>query len=99
MPLSEDGDLLAEQGFWATLWWSDLRQFFRHFITDIVYTMCILILLEIFWEGIQWFKFRGYPADRLDKLDGVHFVFVYLALLAVGIAFIVKLIVLLCKNH
>ncbi len=99
MPLSDDGDSSAGRGFWGTLWWSDLRQFLRHFVADIVYTVCILILLEIFWEGIQWFKFRGYPADRLEKLDEAHFVFVYLALVAVGAAFIFKLVVLLWKNH
>jgi hypothetical protein len=92
-------DSSAERGFWAKLWSLDLEEFVRHIIADIVYTVSVLVGLEIFWELIQFLKFRGYPPENLAKLETVHFVFVYLSLLAISIAFICKLVASLWKNR
>jgi hypothetical protein len=70
-----------------------------HLMADAVFTMGILALLAIFWEGIQWLKFRGYDTDKLDKLHSLHFAIAYLALLVLGIAFLVKLGALLWKKR
>jgi hypothetical protein len=82
------------RGFWSKLW-SDNEETLRHFITDAVSSLCTLAIIEIFWEGLRFLKFRGYDPDKLEKLDNLHFAFVYLALAAIGIAFLLRLVALL----
>jgi hypothetical protein len=78
--------------------WADIETPLRHFITDAVYSLCILALIGIFWEGIRVLQLRQYPADKLEKLENLHFVFVYLALASIGINFLFKLLALLWKT-
>jgi hypothetical protein len=89
------------RGFGSKLW-ADIERPLRHFITDGVYSLCALALIELFWEGIRALKLRGYPTDESEKLEHLHFAIVYLALLAIGLMFLYKLVALLwntSKKH
>jgi hypothetical protein len=98
MALSPGEHSSASRGSWANSC-SKIEEFLRHLTEDIVYTAGILFVLDLFWEAIRWLKFRGYAADKLAKLEDLHFVFIYLSVSAIGAAFVGKLVALLWKNR
>ncbi len=85
-------------GFWSKLWKRDLEEWFGHFLSDLVKTLSTLAALYVFWEGIAWLRFRGYPDDLCQQLEKTHFAFTWASLCIIGASFILKQVVSLWKK-
>jgi hypothetical protein len=79
--------------------WRNFRDFLQHFLSDPAKTVLILVGLVIIWEVIKVMAYLGLPKESLDKLEAVHFVFTYVAVVVISIAFILRLILSLWKTQ
>ena len=79
--------------FFFELWSRDLREYSLHFASDLYKTICSLAGLLVFWEGIQFLKWRGYPAESLGILEKTHFAFMWASLVVTSGNFVLKQLV------
>jgi len=83
----------TEKAFRLELWDAELRPWFLHVIPDAIKSVSILGVLLLFWEGVALLRFLGYPDDLLQRLEKTHFFFIWIALVAISINFVLKLVI------
>lgn len=81
-------------GFWSNLW----NAWFRQLSADCIKTASILGVLYLYWEALVWLRFRGYPAEHIERLESVHFNFMWAALVVLGANFVIKLAISLWRE-
>ena len=77
----------------TSVWDHDVVRFLRSLARDLVKTAAILIGLEVIWQLIKWMELSGYPSERLEYFERVHFCAALAAVFLLSLAFLVKLAV------
>jgi len=83
--------LVPVPAFIIAVWNHDAIRFGRSVVRDLAKSAIVLLSLQALWLLIKRMELSGYPSDRLEYFDRVHFCIGLSAVTLIGINFIVKL--------